>query len=319
MKKFALSLAAVAILPAAAAAQTDLGPLNLPSGSTTLPLSEGFEVAAGVVPGYMALTALDSATLLPDPEAWANIGNLGACSNPFNGSYNLEMGLMPGVTIYRNVRNAMVLSIDPTGYTGAMTMSAAMIDGGEETAAVDGIWLSSDGVNWYSVATSWTSIIGPINAWESIDPLDLTGTAVDTSVPFYLAMVQEDNFPYLDLDGVGIDDISIPGVNPPPVLSVSTLTGGAYGTLSVASLYPGASTAFLASLVGSGPDLYNGIEVNLSNPIINIANRNNDINGFAIFSQIVPAGLSGSTIYLQAVVSDFSGAYPSTSASSVIL
>lgn len=319
MKNLALSLAAVAILPAAAAAQTDLGPLNLPAGSTTLPLTEDFEAAAGVVPGYMALTGLDSATLVADPEAWANIGNLGACLNPFNGSYNLEMGLTPGSTTYHNVRNAMVLSIDPTGYTGAMTMSAAMIDGGEETAAVDGIWLSSDGLNWYAVSTSWTAIIGPTNAWESIDPLDLTSTAVDTSVPFYMAFVQEDNFPYLDLDGVGIDDINIPGVNPPPVLNVGTLTGGAYGTLSVESLYAGASTSFLASLAGGGPGLYNGVDVNLTSPIINIANRNNDINGFAIFSQIVPAGLTGSTIYLQAVVNDVSGAYASTSASTVIL
>jgi hypothetical protein len=319
MKNLALSLVAAAILPAAAAAQTDLGPLNLPAGSTTLPLYEGFEVAAGVVPGYMALTNLDSATLLPDVEAWCNIGQLAACLNPFNGSFNLEMGLDPLSTNYHNVRNAMVLSIDPTGYTGAMTMSAALIDGGEETAPVDGIWLSSDGVNWYSVATSWTTIIGPTNAWESIDPLDLTGTAVDTSVPFYLAMVQEDNFPYLDLDGIGVDDINIPGTNPPPVLSVSTLTGGAYGTLSVDSLYPGATTAFLASLTGGGPEFYNGIEVNLSSPIINVANRNNDINGFAIFSQVVPAGLSGSTIYLQAVVNDVTGGYASTSASMVIL
>jgi hypothetical protein len=319
MKNLALSLAAVAILPAAAAAQTDLGPLNLPAGSTTLPLVEDFEAAAGVVPGYMALTALDSATLLADPEAWCNIGNLAPCLNPFNGSFNLEMGLDPISTNYHNVRNAMVLSIDPTGYTGAMTMSAAIIDGGEETAAVDGIWLSSDGVNWYSVVQGWGAFIGPTNTWESIDPLDLTSTAVDTSVPFYLAFVQEDNFPYLDLDGIGVDDISVPGQNPPPVLNVGTLTGGAYGTLSVESLYPGAKTAFLASLVGSGPELYNGIEVNLSSPIINVANRNNDINGFAIFSQIVPAGLSGSTIYLQAVVSDVSGGYASTSASTVVL
>ena len=76
MNKFALSLAAVALFPAAASAQTDLGPLNLPAGSTTLPLNEDFEAAAGVVPGYMALTGIEVATLTADPEAWANIGNL---------------------------------------------------------------------------------------------------------------------------------------------------------------------------------------------------------------------------------------------------
>lgn len=319
MKNLALSLAAVALFPAAAAAQTDLGPLNLPAGSTTLPLSENFEAAAGVVPGYMALTAIDVATLTADPEAWANIGNLGACSNPFNGSFNLEMGLMPGSTNYHDVRNAMVIQIDPTGYTGAMTLSAAIIDGGEESDVVDGIWLSNDGTNWYSVLQDWGASVIPDNSWENIDPLDLTSTPVDTAVNFYVAFVQEDNFPYLDLDGLGADDINIPGVNPPPVLTSTALTGGAYATLSVESLYPGANTLFLASVTGAGPELYNGIEVNLSSPIAQLSNKLNDINGFAIFSQIVPANLVGTTVYLQAIVNDASGSYASTSTSSVVL
>lgn len=319
MKNLALSLAAVALFPAAAAAQTDLGPLNLPAGSTTLPLAENFEAAAGVVPGYMALTGLDVATLLPDVEGWANIGNLGACSNPFNGSFNLEMGLTPGSSNYHDVRNAMVIQIDPTGYTGAMTLSAAIIDGGEESDVVDGIWLSNDGTNWYSVLQDWGASVIPDNSWENIDPLDLTSTVVDTSVAFYVAFVQEDNFPYLDLDGIGVDDINIPGVNPPPVLTSTALTGGAYATLSVESLYPGANTLFLASVTGAGPELYNGIEVNLSSPIAQLSNKLNDINGYAIFSQIVPANLVGTTVYLQAIVNDASGSYASTSTSSVVL
>ena len=220
MKSSFLTLATVAFLSAAAAAQTDLGPLNLPAGSTALPLSEDFETAAGVVPGYMALTGLEVATLLPDPEAWANIGNLSACSNPFNGSFNLEMGLMPGSVNYRDTRQAMVIQIDPTGYTGAMTLSAAIIDGGEESDVVDGIWLSNDGANWYSVLQDWSASVIPDNSWETIDSVDLTSTPVDTNVNFYVAFVQEDNFPYLDLDGIGVDDINIPGVNPLPVLTV---------------------------------------------------------------------------------------------------
>jgi hypothetical protein len=318
MKNLALSLAAVALLPAAAAAQTDLGPLNLPAGSTTLPLTEDFEAAAGTVPGYMALTGLDVLTLAADSEAWANIGNLGACSNPFNGSFNLEMGLTPGSTNYHDVRNAMVIQIDPTGYAGDMTLSAAIIDGGEESDTVDGIWLSNDGALWYSVLQDWGTSVIPDNSWESIDPLDLTSTVVDTTIPFYVAIVQEDNFPYLDLDGIGVDDINIPGVNPPPVLNIPGLTGGAYATLSVESVYAGASTQFLASVTGAGPELYNGIEVNLSSPIVPLATRANDINGFAIFSQIVPANLVGTTVYLQAIVTDAAGSYVSTSGSALV-
>lgn len=319
MKSSFLTLATVAFLSAAAAAQTDLGPLNLPAGSTALPLSEDFETAAGVVPGYMALTGLEVATLLPDPEAWANIGNLSACSNPFNGSFNLEMGLMPGSVNYRDTRQAMVIQIDPTGYTGAMTLSAAIIDGGEESDVVDGIWLSNDGANWYSVLQDWSASVIPDNSWETIDSVDLTSTPVDTNVNFYVAFVQEDNFPYLDLDGIGVDDINIPGVNPLPVLTVTSLTGGAYATLSVQSVYPGASTLFLASVTGFGPELYNGVEVNLSSPIVQLSSNLNDINGFAIFSQIVPANLVGTTVFLQAIVSDASGSYPSTSVSGVVL
>lgn len=322
MKNFALTLVAAAILPAAAAAQTDLGPLNLPAGSTTLPLAEDFEAAAGVVPGYMALTSIEVATLLPDPEAWANIGNLAACMNPYSGSFNLEMGLMPGLTSYHDVRNAMVLSIDPAGYTGDMTISSQIIDGGEESDVVDGIWLSNDGLTWYSILQDWGASVPPDNEWVGIVPLDLTSTPVDTSVPFYIAFCQEDNFPYLDLDGLGVDDIMIPGQAPPPpkpILSSTSLRGGAYAVLEVESVYPGASTAFLASLAGSGPELYNGIEVNLSSPIINLANRNNDIDGYAIYAQVVPSGLIGATVYLQAVVNDVSGGFASNSLALTVL
>jgi len=318
MKNLILSLAAVSLLPAAAAAQTDLGPLNLPAMSTTLPLSEDFDVAAGVVPGYMALTALDVATLLPDAEAWANIGQNAACTNPFSGAFNLEMGLIPGSTNYHDVRNAMVISIDPTGYTGDMTMSHALIDGGEEVAAEDNVWISNDGTMWYAVSQDWFTLSTTTNTWENIDPVLLTGTAVDTSIPFYLAFVQQDNFPYLDLDGVGIDDIMIPGIAPPPVLSSGGLEGGAYATLSIESLYPNASATFLASLQGAGPGMYNGIAVDLTAPILTLAQRATDINGFAIFSQVVPAGLAGSTVYLQAIVANATDSYVSTGLAEVV-
>jgi hypothetical protein len=198
-------------------------------------------------------------------------------------------------------------------------MSAAFIDGGEETNTVDGIWVSNDGSNWYSVVTSWGTFIGPTNAWEYHDGIQLDSTPVDTSVLFYIAFVQEDNFPYLDLDGIGVDDISLPGVPPPPELSYSTLMGGQYSTLSVTSGYPGRLCKFLASRTGAGPTLIRGFNLSLSQPIIQLADVSTDSVGTALHALLIPAALSGSQVWLQAVILVPGGAEISNSQTSTIL
>ncbi|MAW62057.1 MAG: hypothetical protein CMJ94_14665 [Planctomycetes bacterium] len=178
----------------------------------------------------MALTNLEVSTLSPDPEAWCNIGQLAPCFNPLVGSYALEMGLEIGSTNYHDVRNAMVMLIDPAGYSGTMSLSAQVIDGGEEADTVDGIWISNDGVTWYSILQDWGASIVPDNEWTATGELSLTGTPVNVNQPFYVAFCQEDNFPYMDLDGIGIDEIKVPGdpfsVNLGPVALPS---GGSVG------------------------------------------------------------------------------------------
>ena len=154
----------------------------------------------------MALTNLEVSTLSPDPEAWCNIGQLAPCFNPLVGSYALEMGLEIGSTNYHDVRNAMVMLIDPAGYSGTMSLSAQVIDGGEEADTVDGIWISNDGVTWYSILQDWGASIVPDNEWTATGELSLTGTPVNVNQPFYVAFCQEDNFPYMDLDGIGKGD-----------------------------------------------------------------------------------------------------------------
>jgi hypothetical protein len=211
MSKFSLFVGAAALtLPGFAAAQQDLGPLNLPTTATGLPLLEDFETAAGVIPPYMALTNLEVATLTTFPEAWCNIGQLAPCLGPYGGSYCLEMGLDPNSTNYTQVRNTMVLLLDPAGYTGDMNLSYAGSQWGEETNPVDGVWISSNGTSWYMLDGPWNKFSSS-GTWRQSGQLDLTGTPVNTSVPFYVAFCQEDNFPYQDLDGVGIDDIKVPG------------------------------------------------------------------------------------------------------------
>jgi hypothetical protein len=211
MTRLAL-LAGVAVLaaPSLATAQTDLGPLNLPTGSTGLPWTEDFELFGGTVPPYVALTNLDVATLAPDPEAWCNIGQLAPCLSPFSGSYALEMGLDPTSTNYHDVRNALVILYDPTGYTGDMNLSYMAQQFGDETDTVDGVWISNDGTGWYQLDGPWNKYSSS-GTWTASGQLNLNGTPADTTIPFYVAFVQEDNFPFQDLDGVGIDDIKIPG------------------------------------------------------------------------------------------------------------
>ncbi len=322
MKRFltATALACLA-LGAPIAAQTDLGPLNLPAGpALPMPIDEDFEAAAGVVPGYMALTELDVATLLPDPDAWANIGNRAPCLNPFSGSYNLEMGLIPGSTNYHDVRNAMVLLIDATGWTGSTLMSFQAIDGGEETDTVDGVWVSDTGTgaSWYAVTGSWGSTVGPTNAWDPIRDVDWASTPANTAGQFYLAFVQEDNFPYLDLDGIGIDDIVAPQPLYSPSYTVGTLTGGQYTTAQVDGGPAGGTATYIVSFTGLGSDPFQGVTTDLAAPIRAFAQLPLDTVGTSIFAGIVPPNLSGTTIYHQAITTDGIGAWLTNTVTSFI-
>ncbi|TAH37232.1 MAG: hypothetical protein EYC70_09645 [Planctomycetota bacterium] len=306
MKLLLTSLGVVLLAATPAAAQTDLGPLNLPGSFAPLPFGEDFETAAGVVPGYMALTAINSTTLVADPEAWCNIGNLGACMNPYGGSFALEMGLIPGSTNYHNVRNAMVIGLDGTGYGGSTLMTCQAYEDGEETNAVDGIWVSADGIGWYrcTTATTWGTIVGPIGAWERLTGIDLASTPVSTAGPFYLAFVQEDNFPYNDLDGVGIDEIDIPQDLYYPSYAASTLTAGYYATLTVTEAPPDGTAFYLMSFTGTGSATFMGVTTGLAAPIRNFVTLPLDPGGTAIYAAIVPAGLTGTTIYHQVVTAD---------------
>ncbi len=199
-------LLAIAAGAAPGVAQYDLGPLKLPTQFAQLPYSNDFEASAGTVPPTMALTRFNAITLKFDAEAWCNIGQLGSCMTPFDGAYCLEMGLRPSSTNYHDVRNAMVLGLDGSGYSGSQTLSYLVTDYGDEWDLVDGVWLSNDGSLWYSIA-DWSLAT---STWEEGQPAGLASTPVDVSGKFYLAFVQEDNFPFHDLDGIGIDKINIP-------------------------------------------------------------------------------------------------------------
>jgi len=190
--------------------------LNLPSSFVPADGScDDFESYAGVVPSHMATTANDTLTGLPDPEAWCTIAGGTVASN--SGIRNLEMGLMPGLTSYHNVTNALVMGLNGAGSSN-MQLDFSVIDHGEETNAIDGIWLSQDGIEWFQVYGPWTPLTA---AWTQVN-VDLSGYSAKTAGDFYLAFIQEDNFPYANLDGIGIDDVCVGDPAPPGFVLVGS-------------------------------------------------------------------------------------------------
>jgi hypothetical protein len=274
--------------------------VNLPGTFAAVPFLEDFETAAGVVPPYMALTNIDEATGLVDPEAWCNIGQLAPCTIPFAGLYNLETGLIPGSTNYHQVRNAMVLGIDGSGFAG-LNLDYQGYNAGEEANDFDGIWVSDDGTEWYRVGDTWNVAIPLDSVWTSIADLDLTGTPVDTTGEFYLMFGQEDNFPYDDLDGVGIDDIAVDGTGLAFSYIISNLVAGQAATFAVTGGTPFGQVLVAYSLTGAGPTQSQYGLVDMSLPISVLASLVTDLNGAAQLTPTVPPGVAGATLYTQCV------------------
>jgi len=230
--------------------------VNLPTSFVPAAgMVEGFEAYGGTVPPHMAVTEIDPATGLPDPEAWANIGqhgptNAGGASPPYAGTYCLEMGLDPFSSNYHDVRNSLVIGLDGGGNT-QLYLDFWAIDHGDEADAIDGVWVSSDGVNWHQVFGPWTPLT---STWQAVTGVALHGepcaNGVDLSGQFYMMLAQEDNFPIGYLDGVQVDDLTIrPGG---PALDL-TVTGTCPGqmTFTVTGSTPGGMIAYVYGPAGS--------------------------------------------------------------------
>lgn len=273
--------------------------VNLPSGFVTAPFVENFDGLGGMVPPYMAMTMLDAATLAPDPEAWCNIGQLGPMSVPsYSGGFNLEMGLLPISTNYHAVRNAMVLGVNGNGVSG-LNLDFAMIDHGEEVDPFDGVWISSDGLNWYPVQKSWAGT----SIWAMTFDLAIEGLGVDTTAPFYLMFAQQDNFPYADLDGVGIDDVTVDtgtGSNL-PTLTVTGLVAGGTAVLQVDNATAGDTVHYVYSLSGGSTPTPYGFTLDMGMPINILGTATADPSGTATYTAGVPLGVTGLPVFLQAV------------------
>jgi len=275
--------------------------VNLPTVFAAVPFTDDFDVNAGVVPGYMALTNLSVSTGLPDVLAWANVGQLAPCLVPNSGAFNLEMGVDPSAGSARDVRNSMVIGIDGLGST-SLTMDYMGYNAGEENHDADGIWISSDGMSWFSISADWGTELPVLSTWTQISAMSLTTSPVDTSGQFYLMFQQEDNFQFNNLDGVGIDDIVINGNGGGGVAySILNLAAGQSATFSVSGATAGGSVILGYSLTGAGPTTTQFGVVDMSLPIIQLTSMVADGAGNASASIPVPSNASGVTLYTQGV------------------
>ncbi len=267
--------------------------------------TENFDGHAGVVPSFMGANALSDITGLPDPGAWCNIGQQGACGQETgsgagvwagsgSGAYCLEMGGDPLGPTGIQVRNGLIMGLDGSG-AGDLLLDFGIVNHGEENHPWDGVWVSSDGLAWNQVYGPWFGMA--VGAWINVAGVDISNSGVDTNGQFYLLFAQEDNFPMANLDGIQIDDISIAPVAPPgPTLSVNPLIAGQASVVSLDNCTPNNLAYFVYSLAGGGPINTPFGPGYVSSPY-KVIPLPTDANGHAGVTKNVPAGTTGLNIW----------------------
>lgn len=294
----------------------DIGPSDRPPYWSQLPTqflqvnaltgyAEDFEALAGTVPPYMAVNELNPVSSLPDPEAWCNLGQKAPCLNPYAGSFALEMGLDPSSTNYHDVRNGLVIALDASGVVGPLMLDFQVYNARDEIHPDDGIWVSADGQQWEQVFENWSQF--PVDTWYAVTGLDLSQSTVNTCGKFYLLFAQEDDYPYLGLDGIGLDNLFIygSGIATEPCLQVVNATHGEFARVTLSNLQAGEWVRLLYSRTGPGPTILpsgcGNLTLALSLPIqgfgLDQATGSTWMRRFK-----VPNSLCGKSIFLHAVV-----------------
>lgn len=261
---------------------------------------ETFDSLAGVVPSNMGVNQLDAVLRSFDPLSWCNIGQLGPCLEPASGQFCLEMGLDPSSMLYHQVSNALILGLDGSMTTNFILEFEAK-QYGEELSEDDGVFISENGVDWIPLLMGWETLIGSgnVGVWTTLTA-DLSSTQVDVSNNFYLAFAQSDDFPYGNLDGVGIDDIRI-GASDPLVFDVQNLVSGQTAVLTVTGADPTSRIIIGYSLDGGGPTTTPYGIADLTAPIEQIGRFSPDANGDLTVNQFIPNNITGVPVWLQAL------------------
>lgn len=263
---------------------------------------ERFDGLDGVVPPHIAINALDASTRLADPEAWCNLGQQAPSSVSFSGIAALEMGLEPGSTNFHRVANAMIFGFDGAGMQNT-AFEMMVWQSGEELDPDDGVFLSTDGLDWVPLRTDWERMTGGsqyLREWRRVGG-DLASAGLALSGNFFLAIAQADDFPFGSQDGVAIDDFCGGGTVVPLHYTIQNLSGGALAQLKVTGLDHDAFCSFLYSLSGPGPTQTPFGLADIGSPYNTLATMDADRNGEAVLDVLVPPSLTGRAIWTQAV------------------
>jgi hypothetical protein len=277
----------------------DIAPPPPPPTWTHLPTTfmpvagfrENFDSLGGVIPGHMAINMLDPSTRADVTGGWCNVGQMGTCVDPYDGNVSLEMGLIPGSTNYDQISNALVIGLNGAGATD-MSMSFQAMHYGEEAHEDDGVFVSSDGLVWQDCVDEWYNIAG--SSEYKMVVCDLASTTVDVSGQFYVAIGQQDDFPFADLDGVSVDNIAINC----PVYTVSNLVTGSTAQIKLEHAAPGAYTFFVYSRT-PGPSVTNFGLADFGSVYTIYAQHVVDLNGEVNFSLPMPPAGAGQTFWTQ--------------------
>lgn len=261
---------------------------------------ETFDTLTGVLPDYLEVNQVDAALRTYDPLGWCNIGQQGICTNPRTGQFCLEMGLDPSTGLFHQVSNALIIGLNGAGVSN-FVMEFYAKHYGEELHPDDGVFISDDGINWTPLLTDWETLIGSgnLDTWVPLS-CDLSSTAVDVSGDFFVAFSQSDDFPYANLDGIGIDDINVGGA-PPLLFNVQNLVAGSQATLTVTGADPTSIVIMGYSLRGPGPTTTPFGVADLTQPIDQIGRFAPDAQGEVMITSPVPPTAAGVPIWTQAL------------------
>lgn len=242
---------------------------------------DDFESYAGTPPADMALTVGEYCAIDGGSGVGANSGT--AC---------LEMGGDPWAPTFATTQNALVLGMQ--GDASPLSIDFAGVDWGDEIHSFDGIWISNDGANWAHVLADWWTM--PYAGWGSMTDVALDDSRIDTTADYYVMFAQEDNYPYGNLDGIGIDDLDLDSPPAGATLAVTNLVSGAVADVSIDNATPNGLTYFVWSIAGGGPvsTPYGTGDVS---PPYNVIPLTADGAGHAGMTQNVPAGMTGKDIW----------------------
>jgi len=327
------ALIAVLLLGSTLDAQSDASvawSFNLPTSFSPL-ASGGF--ATGFESGAMlpetASTAVDAATWLADPKAWSKIGTGVFSVVPFEGTYEYELGFDPNSAGgWHDVNTALVMGFDGSGHAGPFLLEFRYYDWGESNQAIDGVWLSQDGANWFQMlgtdgagntGLGWADWSDGASQWGTL-AFDLAAEAtlhgVDLDGNFYVAIGEETGLPLGFFGGIHIDAIqldadgwsdlgnALAGTHGDPLLAgTGPLLGNEAVTLSLTNALENAATGLVIGLSQANAAFKGGVLVPAADLVL-LGLTTDGAGGLLLAATWPPGVPPGSTFYFQEWVAD---------------